>query len=175
MRRPLLYATMAVMDELIAQIRLASANGLYYLALLGALTLPDICGALGSENGRASPSKYKDWVRRNVPEQADEAEDLYLLRCSLLHQGRAMPSGGHFPIAFMHPSAGQLHNLSTVSADGDQVGWLSIPVFVGEVTRGAERWLEQVGDTKRVTRNLEKFARLRPDGLPGHVEGPVIA
>jgi plasmid stabilization system protein ParE len=85
------YATMRIMNELIAQIRQASAAGLYYLALIGALALPDIFGALASKNGKASASKYKDWLRKNVRDEAADAELIYGLRCSLLHQGRAMP------------------------------------------------------------------------------------
>jgi len=171
---PVLCATIRAMDELIAQIRLAATAGLYYLALFGALSLPDICGALNSKEGTASASKYKDWLRNNVPEQANDADVIYGLRCSLLHQGKAMPHGGVFPLAFTFPPGGQIHNLSTV-VNGQQVGWLSIPLFVEEVTLGAERWLQQFGNTKRVKRNLEKFARLRPEGLPPHVQGPVIA
>ena len=86
------------MGEVIRQIRVASAQGLYYLALYGALTLPDICGALESQNGRSSGPKYKAWLRANVPGQAAEAEQIYGLRCSLMHQGRAMPKGSHFPM-----------------------------------------------------------------------------
>jgi hypothetical protein len=168
------YATIQSMNELIAQIRAASDAGLYYLALLGALVLPDICGALSSKEGTASASKYKEWLRNNVPDQAGQADEIYGLRCSLLHQGRAMPHGGHFPIAFMYPTGGQLHNLAT-EVNGERVGWLSIPIFVDEVTRGAEQWLQQFGQTNRVKKNLEKFARLRPEGLPPHVGGPVIA
>ena len=74
----------------------------------------------------------------------------------------------------MYPSAGQLHNLST-EVGSDRVGWLSIPMFVEEVTRGAEQWLKQYGESNTVARNLEKFVRLRPEGLPPHVAGPVIA
>lgn len=164
------------MAELIAQIRAASAQGLYYLALLGALTLPDICGALASDNGRASGSKYKDWLQTNVPEQAQDAGLIYGLRCSMLHQGQATPHGGNdLRMAFMAPGAGQLHNLSTVVGD-DRVGWLSIEMFVEEVTAGAERWLAQYGESKTVARNLQKFAHLRLEGLPPHVGGaPVIA
>lgn len=162
------------MGELVAQVRTATDAGLYYLALFGALTLPDICAALGSENGRASGPKYKDWVQKYVPEQAAGADELYGLRCSLLHQGRALPHGGTFPVAFTFPPTGQLHNLSTQVGD-DRVGWLSIPMFVEELTRGVNRWLVDVGDTQIVTRNLERFARLRPEGLPPHVAGPVIA
>jgi hypothetical protein len=162
-------ATHAV-DELIAQVRAGSTAGLHYLALFGALSIPDICGALSSQDGKASSTKYKDWLRHNVPEQAGGADLIYGLRCSLLHQGRAMPHGGVFPLAFTFPPGGQLHNLSTV-VNGQQVGWLSIELFIDEVTRGAEAWLQKFGNTQTVARNLDKFARLRPEGLPPHVAG----
>jgi hypothetical protein len=162
------------MEEFISQIRAASAAGLYYLALFGALAIPDIFGALGSENGKASGSKYKSWVEENIPAQAEQAAELYGLRCSLMHQGRAIPHGSHFPIAFMAPGVGQLHNLSTVVGD-DRIGWISIELLVEEITAGAEEWLRQFGDTQTVQRNMEKFARLRIEGLPPHVQGPVIS
>jgi hypothetical protein len=164
------------MNELIAQIRAAAEAGLYYLALFGALTLPDICGALDSKEGTASGSKYKDWIRRNVPEQASEADLIWGLRCSLLHQGRALPSSGVVPIAFTLPTGGpQVHKVSTI-VSGQQVGWMSIPIFVDEITRGAEQWFQRFGKTKRVKRNIEKFAHIRPEGLPPHVAGfPVVA
>jgi len=165
---------MASMEEFIAQIRAASAAGLYYLALFGALAIPDIFGALGSENGKASGSKYKTWVEENVPGQGEGAAELYGLRCSLVHQGRTLPHGGHSQIAFMAPGAGQLHNLSTAVGDS-QIGWISIEMLVDEITTGAERWLAEFGETQTVQRNIEKFARLRPEGLPPHVQGPVIA
>jgi hypothetical protein len=52
------------------------------------LALPDICGALASENGRASGSKYKTWLRDNVPSLASGADLIYGPRCSLVHQGK---------------------------------------------------------------------------------------
>jgi hypothetical protein len=164
------------MDELIRQIRAASEAGLYYLALFGALALPDICGALESDDGRASGSKYKAWLRDNVTSQAADAELIYGLRCSLLHQGSALPHKGLFPLAFNSsaPEVPQLHNLSTV-VNGQRIGWLSIPLFVAEVTTAAESWCARFGTTAMVTRNMEKFARLRPEGVPGHFRGPVIA
>ena len=67
-----------------------------------------------------------------------------------------------------------IYNLSTVVGDS-QVGWLSIEMFVEEVTQGAEAWLKQFGTSNIVSRNLSKFARLRLEGLPPHVAGPVIA
>jgi hypothetical protein len=164
------------MKEFISQIRAASAGGLYYLALFGALAIPDIFGALGSENGKASGPKYRAWVEENVPGQgqAKQAAELYGLRCSLMHQGRTIPHGTHFPIAFMAPGAGQLRNLSTVVGDS-QIGWISIEMLVEEITTGAEEWLEKFGQSQIVQRNMERFARLRVEGLPPHAQGPVIA
>ncbi len=156
---------------------MASQAGLHYLALFGALALPDICGALASDDGKATGPKYIAWVQAYVPQQAGEAAEIYGLRCSLLHQERALPHGAPFPIAFTFPTptSGTLHNLSTMVGD-DQVGWISVPAFVNEVTDGAERWLRQFENTQTVTRNLEKFARYRPNGLPPHTGGfPVIA
>lgn len=163
------------MDELIRQIRVASDAGLYYLALLGTLSLPDMCGALASTDGKASGSKYKDWLRDNVPEQSGSADLIYGLRCSLLHQGRALPHGSIFPVAFTFPTAnsGDVHNCE-IQVGNDQVAVFSIPVFVAEVTGGAETWLREYGATNTVTRNLEKFARLRTE-LPPFFHGPIIA
>jgi hypothetical protein len=170
-------ATILGVDEMIRQIRAASQAGLYYMALLGALSLPDICGALVSSNGQASGSKYKAWLRDYVPDQASSAELIYGLRCSLLHQGRAHPHGSKFPIAFVQPSpgVGQVHNLQIV-VDDKPVFWLSIPIFVEEVTRGVEAWFKEFGGSDTVARNMEKFVRIRPEGLPPYVAGtPVIA
>lgn len=166
------------MDEIIRQIRVAAQAGLYYLALFGSLSLPDICGALASPDGRATASKYKAWLREYVPEQAYDADLIYGLRCSLLHQGSAMPDRGSIPIAFVMPSAGQgaLQRVPIEMASGESAMFYNIPDFVGEITHGAESWLRQFEKTNTVLRNLEKFARLRPEGLPPMVVGcPVVA
>lgn len=161
------------LQEMVDQIRRARDQGLYYLALLGALTLPDICAGLAAPDGKTSGPKYKAWVEAYVPHQAAQAAELYGLRCSLLHQGSMHPHGHPYRIAAM--ASGQLHNLST-EVGTDRVGWLSIPILVDKVTEAAERWFVQYGQTNTVKRNLEKFARLRPEGLPPHVGGaPVIA
>ena len=166
---------MGLMDELIRQIRIATAAGLYYLALYGALALPDICGALGSENGIATGPRYRDWLSDNVPERAGDAHMIWGLRCSLMHQGRALPHRGRFPAAFVNGT--ELHNVGFIFEEPEQgVTIFSIPMFVEEVTEGAERWLQQFGATKTVMQNLERFARLHPHGLPPFVVGvPVFA
>jgi hypothetical protein len=108
-----------------------------------------------------------------MPARAGEAEMIYGLWCSLLHQGRALPHGGAFPLAFVSDS--QVHNVSIEMA-GQRVDFLSLPGFVGEMTQAAESWYAKFGETGTVTRNYEKFARLRPEGLPPHISGiPSVA
>ena len=105
---------------------------------------------------------------------AEDAALVYGLRCSMLHQGSAHPHGSQFRMAFIEPSTQRsLHNLSTVVGT-DRVGWLSVPIFVEEMATAAEAWLDQYGETQRVQRNLDRFARRRPEGLPPHVSGVAV-
>ena len=74
------------MKGFLEQIQIGLKANLYYLSLFVALTIPDICGAIGSENGLASSDKYKDWFDRYVADKSGgflTAEDCYLFLCSL--------------------------------------------------------------------------------------------
>jgi len=67
------------MRELLVEIEKAHQAKLFYLSLFGTLSLPDIAGALESENGRTSSEKYKQWYSRYVTYttlSADEASDI---------------------------------------------------------------------------------------------------
>ena len=78
------------MDPVLLEIDKAIGARLYYLAVVMALTLPDICAAVEAENGRTHPDKYKAWYRQHFaayyPQLTDE--DCYELRCGVVHQGR---------------------------------------------------------------------------------------
>src|SRR5438132_8002722 len=102
------------MRELLQQIERATAAGnLYYVALLTALSVPDICGALESEDGEATRTKYIAWfdrwvaskyVVRGAPSLTGEV--CYYYRCSALHQGRAAhPRMGYSRVLFVEPGA----------------------------------------------------------------------
>jgi len=162
---------------LVDQMQQASDAGLYFAALTVALTLPDICGACASQNGQASGSKYRAWLEQNADTFGPrDAQTLYEFRCSLLHQGSAQHrSGTRFAFIEPAPGAPQLHNMSTDVA-GEIVTWISVPRFVEEMATGVTRWLDAHGHTTLVQRNLERFVRRRPEGLPPHVRGaPVVS
>lgn len=156
--------------------RAASQAGLYFGALVLALALPDIAGAAGSRDGRATRARYIRWLVDHAECSPEQAALTYKFRCSLLHEGSAQSKG--IPrIAFIEPTSGalELHNVSTV-VDGARVDWLSIPLFVEEIAIAVEAWLSNVENLPAVQHNMAKFVQRYPEGLAPHVVGaPVIA
>lgn len=86
-----------MIEQTINEIRAAVDNKLYFVALMGALTLPDICGKAEYPNKKTS-DRYKSWLRQCVNSRefgkyeytaAEGVDDeiIYKLRCNLLHQG----------------------------------------------------------------------------------------
>ena len=89
------------MRELLGELEGALNAELYTLALVGALAIPDIAGALESNNGEATRARYEAWFDANVPPHLQAMQggaqvgtprplngaNCYRFRCSLLHQG----------------------------------------------------------------------------------------
>lgn len=141
-------------------------------AMMVALTLPDIMGALDSENGKATGSKYRSWLSKYANYPPDDAALIWEIRCSLLHQGRA--NQGELRVGFTVPGTGQLHKLSVEAYDGVKIAWHSIEAFVDDIATAVIRWLNEFGRTARAQRNLQQFARLRAEGVSA-VQGMVLA
>ena len=57
------------MRNVLDQIDQAVEANLYYLALFATLAIPDICGALDSDDGRATGAKYVAWFDKHVAPQ----------------------------------------------------------------------------------------------------------
>ena len=182
------------MLTLINQIEASLSSGLYFLSLYTALTIPDIAGALGSENGEASGSKYaawfEQWVRprfletvlASVPPEHRQhikmenpltGEVCYRFRCSLLHQGSSQHPKSQFSrIMFIEPGAttnvihyGQLNDALCIDLN----------LFCREVISGARLWLKQAEQEENFIKNYERFARRHTSGLAPYIVGvPVI-
>ena len=54
------------MRDLLDQIENALNFGLYYIALIASLSIPDICGAIESTDGKATRKKYQEWFDKYV-------------------------------------------------------------------------------------------------------------
>jgi hypothetical protein len=186
------------MRALLDQIEGSLGSKLYYLSLFGALAVPDIAGALDSDNGEADEKKYIDWYQRWVkdpsaqplrperkltsgrvlPAQIDTrltGKRVWKFRCSLLHQGRAQEDARSPEprIVFIEPGATRM--VDHYSMVNNVAVSIDVNLFCLEIVSGARLWLNAVESTERFKRNYERFARRHPNGLPPYAVGvPVI-
>jgi hypothetical protein len=183
------------MHALIEQIEASLASRLYFLSLLTSLSVPDIAGALGSDNGEASGKKfaawYEAWVRprfrenvvAGLPSDAREyvkdienpldGDSCYQFRCSLLHQGSTQHPKSKFDrIIFIEPGATtSIVHYSRMNG----VLCIDLPSFCAEVLQGAREWLARYEANPVVQKNLSRFAQRHPNGLTPYISGvPVI-
>jgi hypothetical protein len=169
------------MRDFLNQIRASLDSNLYYVALFASLAVPDICGAIGSDNGQASKKKYIEWFDRYVApkyrsphEQILTGEDCYFFRCSMLHQGSSQhPNSSYARVLFIEPGATR-----SVAHRCVFIGALVIDVriFCKDIVSSAYNWLEEVSGTERFEENFNKFMRRYPQGLAPYVIGvPVIS
>lgn len=162
------------MDDLFDQIMQAVDAGLSLLALAGALTVPDICAALGSNDGRTTGDRYRDWVRSELEpkwRQFLTAEDVYAFRCSFLHQGRLEQSKTPVRKLLFIEGTGNVHmNLF------DDMLQLDLGLFCGDVTEAGRAWTAASAGSEPFDTNLATFVQRRADGIfgPNDVGGGAI-
>lgn len=185
------------MKNLLEQIEGSLTSRYYFLSLMSSLTIPDIAGALDSEDGMASGERYATWYEEYVRPQFARAvlaslpphiprnagittpnpltgESCYQFRCSLLHQGSTQhPKSPFSKIIFIEPGA--TTNIVHYARLSDALG-IDVPTFCKEMVAGAREWLEKVENTERYLHHYERFASRHPDGLSPYIAGvPVIA
>lgn len=164
------------MRDLLFQIRKGLFSNLYYLSLLAALAIPEIGGAIDSEDGQASQENYINWFDKYVTPRCQgifNGEDCFYFRSSLLHQSSAARPQGRFSrILFVEPTAVD-SDLHCQVVEGALV--LDVRIFCQEMIKGAEKWLEEKENTEQFKVNMAKFVRRYPEGLPPYVTNmPVI-
>ena len=183
------------MRTLIEQVERSMQPGLYYLSLFGALAIPDIAGALDSDDGQANGERYKawyeEWVRprfrgkllEKMPPEVRQyisglqnpltGEACYLFRCSLLHQGSSQhPKSPFSRIIFIEP--GTTSNVVHYGVLNDAL-CIDLNCFCIEVLSGARMWLDKVEKTERYKSNYDMFARRHSEGLKPYIVGvPVV-
>lgn len=183
------------MHALIDQIESSLASRQYFLSLFTSLSVPDIAGALGSENGEATGKKFAAWyeawvrprfrenvvaglphdVRHHIKDLENplDGDSCYQFRCSLLHQGRTQhPKSKFTRIIFIEPGA-----TTNVIHYGQMNDALCIDLahFCTEVLQGARAWLAAHEGDPDVQRNLARFVQRHPNGLAPYIVGvPVI-
>jgi len=168
------------MRDLLEQIERGLDQNLYYLALFAALSLPDICGALDSDDGEADRSKYISWFDEYVGDGYKSGtqaflsgDDCYYFRCGILHQGSSHnPKSGYSRILFVEPGA--TTNVFHCNIMNDALN-IDVRIFCKDIINGVRVWLGKVEGTTKFSSNMAKFIRRYPRGLSPYIGGiPVI-
>jgi len=168
------------MRDLIDQIDEAIGMHAYYLALYASLTIPDICGAMESEDGLATRTKYIAWFDKYVSQNyvacgqpTLSGEVCYYYRCGVLHQGRAQhPKMGFSRILFVEP--GTTSNVFHNNILNDALN-IDVSIFCKDIVNGARQWLAAAEESPNYEKNFPHFMQRYPKGLAPYIVGvPVI-
>lgn len=168
------------MREFLRQIQAALVFRAYYLALAGALMVPDMAAAMDADSGTSNRHRYAAWFDKYVALKYGDrftGAECYQFRCSMLHQGRTHQSGARYKrIMFLEPHT--TSNMVTVTGGGviHDALWIDLPEFCVNVAAGVDEWLRQVEGTEKFERNYSMFVRRYPNGLaPYSVGAPIIS
>jgi len=163
------------MDVILNEIEKALDSGLYYLALVSVLSLPDVCSALESPDGSTAGTQYKAWYDRWLAARYPRLtrDDIYRLRCGVVHQGRfGHPGMQYARVLFTLPNANRLVFHKNVISDALN---LDAVTFCRDIVHAVREWYEDRKNDPVVKANLARLLKLYPDGLAPYIVGvPVI-
>jgi hypothetical protein len=165
------------LDELLRQIAWAAQKNLYFLALAGALIVPDICGSLERPDGEATGDSYMAWVDAQLAPIHSGTLDgatCWRFRCSLLHQGTTQhPRSRYSRVLFVEPGA--TTNVFHMNVMNGALN-VDIRLFCLEMVQAAVRWKAAVAGTEPYETNVRNFVTRYPNGLAPYIRGvPVIS
>jgi hypothetical protein len=164
------------MDTILKEIDRALALELHYLAVVMSLTLPDICAALESSDGRTSQTKFMAWYDKHLSTKFRfmSAGDCYSLRCGVVHQGRFGLPGKQFGrVIFTLPNVQGIVIGQGIINDALQFNAVQ---FCKTMTGAVRDWFAVATHDSIVQANLPNLVQLRPMGIAPYIGGaPVIA
>lgn len=145
----------------LSQIDECVKKGFYYVAIMASLVIPDIGGAIDSDNGSANKTKYAGWFNKYVqPRYIGDlkltGDECFYLRCSMLHQGKTKHDADKIKVAFTNFP--QVIPPVTPLFRHNSLGLLIDPrTFCYNMIYGAYCWLEVVHDDDCFKKNIENF------------------
>lgn len=164
------------MRDFFDQVDAATNGGLYYIGLLGALAIPDLCGAMQADDGIATKPLYIGWFDDYVGAKYEgllTGADCYDLRCGFLHQGRLHRAGSRYArVIFLEP--GTSTNIFHKNVMDDVLN-IDVRIFCNDMTEAARNWLRTAEDSDLYRQNIDNFLKRHPEGLAPYIVGvPVI-
>jgi hypothetical protein len=153
--------------------------GLYYPALVVALTIPEICVALCWDRDMMVREKHyaafidEYTTEGSLPRIGLDGIACYRLRCGVIHRGRA---GGHpkFPtshVIFTVPGGGARLHAFTIEAGEKSATMLDLSSFCSAMIHAAIAWYDRHQTHQKVVENMPNLLSWRPLGVFPFVEG----
>lgn len=168
------------MQAILTEIEQALDRGLYYMAIMLSLAIPDICVVLESSAPDPRPPAceyhrwYRQWLQPKYPKITED--DIYALRCGIFHRGRLNdPRRGlsYERIVFTLPTPNSLV-LTNCVLNGAY--FTDAKTFCTDMIASANAWYAAKQADPNVKRNLLRLVQYRPDGLKPYIVGvPVVA
>jgi hypothetical protein len=161
-------------EHILREIEVAAKNGLPFLAVTMAVTLPDICQTLKSRDGRTDSKLYKDWCKENLGSEFSvlTPDDLYRMRCGVVHHGRY--GGLQKSVArvlFLLPGGSTF-----VNCRANDAYLYSLIEFCNNFCQAARTWFEKNKNDVNVEKHIKLMMQVYPHGLHPYVGGtPVLA
>jgi hypothetical protein len=169
------------MRDLLEQIDRGLQANLYYLSLIAALSVPDMCAALSSSDGQTNGARYAAWFDQNVAPKYNgnlDGRTCYQFRCSLLHQGTTQhPKSSYSRIIFLEPPQRYFFHNNIFDHGSDNIALnLDVLTFCRDSIASASDWLALSENTQIYKDNYPKFIQRYPNGLRPFIEGntPII-
>jgi hypothetical protein len=171
------------MDFILDAIERASQQGHCFPAVVTALIVPDIAGAVDSP-GAGCQSRYVEWVEKwfapRFPDYAKHDIDgvgLYALRCKLLHEGLSDPSRAPAAtqsaaatrkrlIAFNVDPVISMHLCTKTDANGETWTVLGAETFCKGIIEVARSWLAARKTEPAAMARLQSLVDVRSDVSP---------
>jgi len=164
------------MEVVTREVRRALDAGLYYLAVVLTLTLPDICAALESDDGESTGARYRAWCDTWMASTYPmlNGHDLWSLRCGVLHQGKlGHPNMSYTRVLFTIPNAQGMYFHNNVMNDALN---LDAVTFCEEVVGAVSQWYAANKTSPNVQANWPQLLQYREQGLAPYMVGiPLIA
>ena len=157
------------------QIEKAGSQRLYYVAIMASLTIPDIGRIIKSSNGEMKRKSYADWFNeyaapkyRGIGGLCLTGKDCYLLRCSMIHQGKTQHNAlqEYTTISFCDfPQSNAPTNPIFLPEDKSLI--IEPKTFCSNMVFAAYDWLEVIHNDANFEENMKTFMPFFTLSFPG--------
>ncbi len=155
-------------NTLLEQIEKCVNQKLYYVAIVASLAIPDIGGAIDSNNGKATSLKYQGWFDKyaapkyqGIGENHLTGEECWSLRCSMIHQGKAQNKAFKKYSDIIFSEIPQIDSrVNPLFLTKSKILLVEPKTFCNNMVYAAYDWLEVVYNNELFKKNTDKFMTL---------------